>query len=103
MCEGMAHPFFAPRTLDWSGICLSSNPSRAENSAPPATMEWKTGLEPSTLTLARWCFPSGWSALLPGRAVPSTQFRPRPLRPRCSRAVYEATVPESNKILVFWR
>ena len=51
-------------------------------------MERKTGFEPATLTLARWCFSSRGSALLPCRGVLSTQFhfvhRVRP----CSRAVY---------------
>ena len=36
-------------------------------------MERKTGFEPATLTLARWCFPSLGSDLVPRRDVPSTQ------------------------------
>ena len=28
--------------------------------SPPATMDRKTGLEPATLTLARWCFSPEW-------------------------------------------
>jgi hypothetical protein len=41
-------------------------------------MERKTGFEPATPLLARWCDPSRMSIPLPWTAVPSTEFPPNP-------------------------
>ena len=51
-------------------------------------MERKTGFEPATLTLARWCFSSGQSTLIPRSAVCPPSFHHVHSVRRCSRALY---------------